>query len=274
MICLPFNVLQEESMQRKNQIHIVSFVLVLMLISLACATSQPIPTSTPRPTTTKTATPTKTLRPSPTSRPTKTPNFALTEQAEEWNAELDEYVDLGYLEPTEGKFMKFDDFQQEWAQLGWYQSLLQNFQVSDFYLSGHFKWSSAYRSADISGCGFVFALQKTGSYHQYAVFLDRSQVLFVVTEHRYYRALKPSRGTGRVKFGNPAEQPVEADFTLLVQDAYARVLVDEELVGEYTLSQSQPLRGYFGFSLLSGTNKDYGTRCEMTNLHGWYSNEE
>ncbi|HET9911066.1 MAG TPA: hypothetical protein VFQ13_04205 [Anaerolineales bacterium] len=259
-------------MQRKNQIHIVSFVLVLILISLACATSQPTPTNTPRPTATETATPTKTLRPSPTSRPTKTPNFGLTEQAEEWNAELDEYVDLGYLEPTEGKFMKFDDFQQEWAQLGWYDSWLKNFQISDFYLSGHLKWSSAYRSADVSGCGFVFALDDK-SYDQYAVFLDRSQVYFVVTEDGYYRPFKPTRGTGLVKFGNPADQPVEADFTLIVQDAYAHVLVDGKLVGEYSLSQSR-MRGYFGLSLLSGTNKDYGTRCEMTNLHGWYSNEE
>jgi hypothetical protein len=47
------------------------------------------------------------------------------------------------------------------------------------------------------------------------------------------------------------------------------VLVDDNLIGEYTLSQSQPLRGKLGLTVLSGTNKDYGTRCEMTDLHAW-----
>jgi hypothetical protein len=27
--------------------------------------------------------------------------------------------------------------------------------------------------------------------------------------------------------------------------------------------------GDIGLSTLSGTNKDYGTRCEMTNIHTW-----
>ena len=61
----------------------------------------------------------------------------------------------------------------------------------------------------------------------------------------------------------------EADFTLIVKGAYSYVLVNGELVGEYTLSQSRPLYGNVGLTLLSGTNKDYGTRCEMTNLHLW-----
>jgi hypothetical protein len=68
-----------------------------------------------------------------------------------------------------------------------------------------------------------------------------------------------------VKFDYPAE----ADFTLIVKDSYAYVLVDGENVAEYTLSQSRSSRGGLGLTVLSGTNKDYGTRCEMTNLHLW-----
>jgi hypothetical protein len=55
---------------------------------------------------------------------------------------------------------------------------------------------------------------------------------------------------------------------------YSYVLVDGELIGEYTLSQSRPLEGNVGLTLLSGTNKDYGTRCEMTNLHLWIPDED
>lgn len=81
----------------------------------------------------------------------------------------------------------------------------------------------------------------------------------------FSRPVGTTRGTGRVKFNLPAE----ADFTLIVKDAYAYVLVDGEVVGEYTLAQSRSLRGNLGLTVLSGTNKDYGTRCEMTNLHLW-----
>jgi hypothetical protein len=82
-----------------------------------------------------------------------------------------------------------------------------------------------------------------------------------------------TRGTRRVKFDNPADNPAEADFTLIVKDSYAYVLVNGEVVGEYTLSQSRSVHGQLGLTLLSGTNKDYGTRCEMTNLHAWLPKE-
>jgi hypothetical protein len=95
--------------------------------------------------------------------------------------------------------------------------------------------------------------------------LDRSKVLFAITSDGHGRIAAPTRGTGRVKFGNPAE----ADFTLIVKGAYAYALVNREVVGEYTLAQSRSLTGEIALSVLSGTNKDYGTRCEMTNVHVW-----
>lgn len=111
--------------------------------------------------------------------------------------------------------------------------------ASDFFLSSHFEWSSAYQA----------------------------KVLFLMTDRALglSRPVGTTRGTGNVKFDNPAE----AEFALIVQDAYAYVLVDDEDVGEYTLAQSRSLRGNLGLTVLSGTNKDYGTRCEMTNLHLW-----
>jgi alpha-amylase/alpha-mannosidase (GH57 family) len=185
---------------------------------------------------------------------------------DELNTEAQEYFDLGYLATTNGRFVEYEDFKEEWAQLGWYQWWTLDEKARNFYVSAHFKWSSAYRSADISGCGFAFAIQDNEEH--YAVFLDRSKVYFVETGY-YYEPIGPTRGTGRVNFGNPFDSPVEADFTLIVKGAYAYVLVDGEVVGEYTLSESRAVRGNLGLTLLSGTNKDFGTRCEMTNLHIW-----
>ena len=255
-------------MQYKSRHPFFSFVFILVLVSLACATTQPTPvsTSTPQPTFTKTVTPTITPVPSRTPPPTKTPNLAATQRMDELNSEVQTYYEKGYLATDQGRFRELDDFKEEWAQLGWYSWWLLNDTTSDFYMKAHFKWSSAYKSADISGCGFVFAVEKNEDH--YGVFLDKSKVYFVETSY-YYRSIGPTRGTGRVNLDNPVDHPVEADFALIVKGAYAYVLVNEEVVGEYTLAQSKVLRGRLGLSLLSGTNKDYGTRCEMTNLHLW-----
>ena len=262
-------------MHRRTLDAFMSFVFILILVSLACATSQPTPsptnTSTPSETATETVVPTatRTTRPSPTPRPTQTPNLAATERAEELNVEVQEYFEKEYLTTTDGRFRELEDFRFDWAQLGWYRRFPIEDSVGDFFLSAHFKWDSAFRNSDTSGCGFIFGVQPNDDH--YAVFLDRQRVLFLITDNTvgFSRPVTPTRGTGTVKFDYPAE----ADFTVIVKDAYAYVLVDGEVVGEYTLARSRAPKGGVGVTVLSGTNRDFGTRCEMTNLHLWLPNE-
>ena len=256
-------------MYRNTMRVLISFFSMLMLASFACATSQPASAhvNTPEPSATGTvvSTATQTARPSPTPRPTQTPNLAATERAESLNAEVQQYFDQGYLTTTEGRVRELEDFHYEWAQLGYYNWLPLRDSASDFFLSAHFKWDSAFKNSDISGCGFIFGLQPNDDH--YAVVLDRQKVFFLITDHTvgFSKPVTPTRGTGIVNFDYPAE----ADFTLIVKDAYAYVLVDGAVVGEYTLAQSRNEKGGIGLTVLSGTNKDYGTRCEMTNLHLW-----
>jgi hypothetical protein len=181
------------------------------------------------------------------------------------NTETQSYYEQGYLDTPDGQLFELDDFRYEWAQLGWYNWLPVADSVTDFYMGARFKWDSALRNSDTAGCGFIFGIQPNEDH--YAVFLDRAKVYFLITDRKvgFSRPITPTRGTGRVKFDYPAE----ADFTLIVKNTSAFVLVDGEVVGEYTLAQSRPSRGEIGLSVLSGTNKDYGTRCEMTNLRLW-----
>lgn len=255
-------------MQHKNVIPLLSVILLVFLLMLsACSTSAPAPlpteTNTPKPTATNTIPPTLTSTPTRTPRPSATPNLEATQRMNDWQAEAQTYFDKGYLDTVEGTFEGIDDFSDSWANLSYYDMLPTGIEATDFFISGHFKWSSAYQNADISGCGYVFSLQDNGDH--YVMFLDRSKVLFAITSDNHGRIAGPTRGTGRVKFGNPAE----ADFTVIVKGAYAYALVDGEVVGEYTLAQSRSLTGQVALSVLSGTNKGYGTRCEMTNLHVW-----
>lgn len=238
-----------------------------MTVSLACAalqpTSAPFPTSTP----TIASTATNTPRPSPTLRPTWTPDAAATQHIERLNAEVQSYYEKGYLDTTDGKLTELQDFSYDWARLGAYKVLLLIDSVSDFFLSAHFKWNSAYPNSDTSGCGFIFGLQPNNDH--YAVFLDRQVIDFRIRnlELGYSTRVKPVRGLGQVKFDYPAE----ADFTLIVKKDRAYVLVNGEVVSEYLLPG--PLRGDVGLSVLSGTNKDFGTHCEMSQLRLWTPNE-
>jgi len=265
-------------MKTQNQVYLISVLLTLVLAQLACnlsalkPTSTPAPTDTPNSTATITLTPTNTPRPSPTLRPTKTPNLAATQRMDTFNAEAQAYFEKGYTRTVDGKITEFDDFSYDWAQLNYYNWLSLGSHAADFYISAHFKWSNAYRQANPSGCGFIFAIQDNGDH--YAVFLDRTQVIFLDADHRsdYSKSVSASSGTGRVRFDNPADHPVEADFTLIVKDTAAHVLVDGELVGTYFLSKFRDLDGEIGLSVLSGTNKDFGTRCEMTGIHTWIPN--
>ena len=247
--------------------------LILSMTLSACGVmATPMPTSTPQPTATATLVPTNTPTPTATPRPTITPNLAATQQVEALNAEVQSYYDEGYLSTTEGKFRHYDDFSYTWAQLGWYDRLPLKLQASDFFLSAHFKWESAYRSANISGCGFVFAAQDNGDH--YAVFLDWTKVLLYLNHHIDYRSttVGPVHESGKVFFTNPADAPAEADFTLIVNGLNAYVLVDKRLAGQYSLGKSMDLNGHISLTVLSGTNKDFGTRCEMTNIHAWIPN--
>src|ERR1051325_6227436 len=143
---------------------ILTFVLSACGMSAVQSTPTPASTSTPQATATITLTPTNTPRPSPTPRPTKTPNLAATERMDGFNTEAQSYFDKGYLATADGKINEIDDFAYDWAQINYYDWLPLNENVTDFYMSAHFKWSSAFRNANTSGCGFAFAIQDNGDH--------------------------------------------------------------------------------------------------------------
>lgn len=254
-------------MNNKKFLSLATSFLVLFFL-LACSFgSAPTATPTPENTNTPVATETPTQKPTKTPRPTPTPNLAATQQIEDWNQEIAGYFEKGYIDTKDGQFKKLKDFSEEWAQIGWYSTWFLDEVAENFIFSAHFKWSSATKTPNESGCGFVFAIQNDGS--DFSVFLDKSHVIFLRSEFRYGGNVGRTRGTGAVKI----EEPAEADFTVIVYDYYSYVIVNGEVVGEYTLPQSKKIEGDLGVSILSGTNKDYGTRCEMKDVRLWRPNK-
>jgi hypothetical protein len=242
-------------------------MIVVLFLNLIVAACSPAATSVPTAASTATVTPvpptpTKTAKPTSTPRPTATPNVAATQQIEDFNATLKSYMDQGYIASMDGEIAQYDDFNQDWAQIGWYQWLPLQDTKTDFVFKGRISWSAASDTPEISGCGIVFGLQENRDH--YGVFIDKSRILFLMGRGSKVYNVGKTSGSGRLNFGNPAE----ADLIIAVKGQTAYVSVDGD-VTQYTLSEDQTTKGKFALSVLSGTNKDYGTNCKMTDLLLW-----
>ena len=246
------------------------FVLFIFLaVSIACSSATPtpvVPTATPVP---PTLTATATVKPTSTPRPTATPNLAATQEMDARLKLLQGYVDADYITSTTGEFEDIDDFNEEWAQLYWYQwwpihQTTTNY--GNLVFRAHFGWQTATRTSDLSGCGIVFGVQPNGDH--YAVFIDKARVAYMMNRGGQTYQVGKTSGAGRLSIAEPAE----ADVTVIVQDTTSYVLVDD-VVTKYTLSKDQSSSGEFALSLLSGTNKDFGTRCSITDAFIWMPSE-
>jgi hypothetical protein len=252
----------------RNQKRSYLIMSVCLLFVLACSTSTVVP-ATP----TETAvpvTPTRTPRPTSTPRPTATPDVAATESYDDIFSDVQKFKNEGLIPSTEGDYTTLEDFSETFAQRGYLTYFYFNFNVKHFVYKADVHWSTAGETSDTSGCGIVFAVNPKGEGNNYyGVVLDKNRIFFSTTYGGYYYDMGKTRGTGKVSFGNPAD----AEFTLVVYDYKANVYVDGEFIGEYTLSKDRELEGKFGYGIISGTNKDYGTRCVITNSRMWELNE-
>jgi len=245
------------------------FILVslsVLLFMTACGgtaqTNTPVPTNTLKPTS---APPTK--APTSTPKPSATPNIAETQKADEFNSLLQTFNEKGYISTTAGKVTPLKDFSQEWAQIGWFQFWNEDVTTPDeFVFKAHFSWASASTTPEPSGCGFAFGIQENGDY--YITFLDSKSILFALVRGDNLYTMGKTNGKGTTNFGNPAE----SDFAIAVNAQKAYVSVDGD-VTTYTLSQDQTSAGGVAMSIMSGTNKDYGTKCKGTNMVIWTANK-
>ena len=243
--------------------------MLLAFVVIGCG-PQATPTEPPA-TDTPTALPTETPKPTATSRPTATPNLAATKEVEETTARIQSYVDNGYLASTDGKLFKLDDYSREMAQINFldvdfagYQDVVQNFAVW-----GDVKMQSARDVAypEYSGCGFSFRINPD-NFDGYTAYITNDSVLLTYCNSSINRCgeIGKTRGQGTLNLPNPAEVKME----MIVNDTQAYVLVDGEFIGEYSLfTDKMTDPGYILYSIISGTNAEYGTRCEVTNAGMW-----
>jgi hypothetical protein len=246
------------------QVFLSLFLFLVTACSLGAPAATPTPTLVP-------STPTNTLRPTSTPRPTATPNVAATQMMEDVHNKVASYKEAGYLNSADGNFFKLDDYFREMAKKNYldvdfagYENLIKNFAVW-----GHIKMQSAREVSgyEYSGCGFSFRINPT-NFDGYTVHLTTTSVLMSYCDSSIGSCgrIGKTTGTGKVDLPNPTE----ADMELVVRDTQAYVLVNGEFVGEYSLFTEKLIDpGYLLYSIISGTNAEYGTRCEISDAGLW-----
>ena len=170
-----------------------------------------------------------------------------------------EFKEDGVIPNSSGKFYFHEDYKAEWAQINWYQ--WESFDTAqNFVISADIDWKSASDTPNYgsAGCGFVFRSQDTNNNLYGSVNMD-GKVHF-----------------GGFKSGNilnypaynygPASTRGTAQFILVVNGEQAFAYVDGSKVSsQYGLAVTGP--GMLAFNVMSGTNKDFGTRCTFRNIY-------
>ena len=170
----------------------------------------------------------------------------------------------GYITRTEGDYYQLDDFDEAWAQLGWYAWWPASYDddLADFVVHTHAAWTSASDKANPwdSGCGFVFRAIDQDNY--YVTFLGLDGNVYLIRQSHDYNSLIGSDYYGQVGFPDG-----EADITLVADGDWITILVNGD---EVLRRQDQAnAAGTLHYTLFSGTNKDYGTHCMLTDVGLW-----
>jgi uncharacterized surface protein with fasciclin (FAS1) repeats len=168
----------------------------------------------------------------------------------------------GYLSTTEGQFYDLVDFDESWAQLGWYWFFPTNYSPTDFVIRASAAWDSASNTPDpwTTGCGFVF--REDGIPNHYLTYLGIDGNVYF---SRYYKDKYSLIGSDY--YGTVGLPKGSADIVLAVEGSWVTFLVNGEPV--LHRQDTSLVRGKLDYTLVSGTNKDYGTHCRMTNIELW-----
>lgn len=176
-------------------------------------------------------------------------------------------VDEGMLTDSDGVYETWPDFDETWAQLNWYRRYeipkASIRPASRYLISAHVWWESAsdYANWNLCGCGFVFGHQAdSGNHHVATISMDGYANLFRSDASGTFILAKRSGDAKGVPQG-------EADFMLVVDGQKIGLYVNGQQVVKYTDTRLKP--GQIYYTLISGTNKGYGTHCKMTEVNHW-----
>lgn len=199
-----------------------------------------------------------------TSRAESTQNAhaTATEQAQAMLSLVQELYAEGTVGRTQGEYFAIDDFDESWPQLNWYQYWGTGYSPRDFVLRANLAWDSDSSTADWwnSGCGFVFRAEDNDNHYRAYLGLD-GNVYF----NRYFKGVFSDLGGS---YFGPVDVPSgTAQVMLVVDGSTFTFYVNGKKV--HSRSDTGISSGELAMTLASGTNKGFGTRCQITNIELW-----
>lgn len=199
--------------------------------------------------------------------PVSTPEATVPQVPAEVQEWVDKYYEKGYLAAPQGEYHRLDDFSMDFANASMtFAKKETGYTAKDFAVRAHFKWQSAITYPDPGGCGWSFRRMKSDSY---LMFVDREWTYMGLWKDNTWTRYGRTTGEGWVGLGNPAE----ADVALVVSKGKAYILIDDVLASSHTLDTDYLTGpGELDYAVVAGTYKDFGTRCEMTNVDLWIAN--
>lgn len=168
----------------------------------------------------------------------------------------------GFLKTTQGEWTRLDfTFDWAWAQISWYQWLPTFLTMQNFVLRTDASWDSGSDTPNNSGCGFVFRLDEKGNH--YMTFLSMTGSAIVgESKNEGWRTIRESTVSG-LTFPKGS-----AEITLAVEDEWITMLVNgEKVLRDPSLAKRE---GELALTVISGTNKGFGTSCTMENIDIWF----
>ncbi len=247
--------------------------LALMFALVGCGM---LPTPAPAPTPTPiiiiqliTATfmpPTATLTPAPTStatpRPSSTPDLAATQESADQQALIQKLFDGDFISTTNWRHDSLISYSDEWAKLGWYSwKPVPSSTSADFIIRTDVSWESASNTPDDSGCGFVFREQP-----------NKDHYVIYIAMNGYLQAAH-NLSSNWVNMGDAyygkGSLSAKHNLTLVVSGNTFSVLVDDKFIRKYSGFKDKLTSGELAYTVISGTNKDFGTRCQFENTQLW-----
>jgi hypothetical protein len=188
--------------------------------------------------------------------------LAATAEAKQFFTRVRELYEQGYLSRTDGTYFTIPDFDENWAQINWYQWYYTGYSPADFIIRADAAWESASDKANWwnSGCGFVFRVSPDGDHYMAYLALDG--------DVRFQRLVNEvSAYLGDSYYGKLNIPAGEAEIMLVVEGDIITFFVNGEKV--HTRRDTALPSGDLALTLVSGTNLDFGTRCQMTDIELW-----
>lgn len=168
----------------------------------------------------------------------------------------------GLLASSEGSYTQLEPFDESWAQLNWYQYYYLDLSPTDFVLRADATWDSASDRADWwnSGCGIVF--RETNVDNHYLAYLGLDGYAYLT---RFRKGVWAQ--LGRSYYGRVDIPSGSASFMLVVEGNQFTFYVNETRVLQR--QDSAHPEGSLAYTLVSGTNKGFGTRCQLNDVQLW-----